>query len=175
MMRNFPPKGTEGLARQRVSCLSREPRPPASISARVSRVRRLMKRPEWSICIGMAPCLGPPTAHGYGTAPEADKARFRVLNKCVRKAFSRVCAGSCGQGRALVCMAARALSLCASEPGPGRLRRPSPAESPDPGRNGRALPVEAVPDPVAGVLNGPGKHAESGLVGFKGCMIVPLK
>ncbi len=41
MMRNFPPKGTAGLARHSVSCFSREPRPPARIRARVSRVRRL--------------------------------------------------------------------------------------------------------------------------------------
>ena len=42
MMRNLPPKGTAGLERQAVSCLSREPRPPARMSASVLRVSRLM-------------------------------------------------------------------------------------------------------------------------------------
>ena len=37
MMRNLPPKYTAGLARRSVSCLSREPRPPASTSAMVRR------------------------------------------------------------------------------------------------------------------------------------------
>ena len=32
MMRNLPPNGTAGLARQSVSCISRLPRPPARIS-----------------------------------------------------------------------------------------------------------------------------------------------
>ena len=41
MMRNLPPKGTAGLARQSVSGPRREPRPPASTSASVSRVSRL--------------------------------------------------------------------------------------------------------------------------------------
>ncbi|MNT16422.1 hypothetical protein D3C72_1515240 [compost metagenome] len=37
MMRNLPPKYTAGLARRSVSCLRREPRPPASTSAMVRR------------------------------------------------------------------------------------------------------------------------------------------
>ena len=38
MMRNLPPNGTAGLARQSVSARSRSPRPPASTIARVWRV-----------------------------------------------------------------------------------------------------------------------------------------
>jgi len=45
IMRNFPPKGTAGFARQSVKFSNLEPRPPASTSARVSRVSRLTKRP----------------------------------------------------------------------------------------------------------------------------------
>jgi len=44
IMRNFPPKGTAGLARHSVRSLSREPRPPARINANVRRVKRLTKR-----------------------------------------------------------------------------------------------------------------------------------
>ncbi len=39
MIRNFPPNGTEGLARQSVSGPSRDPRPPASTKASVCLVR----------------------------------------------------------------------------------------------------------------------------------------
>ena len=40
MMRNLPPNGTAGFARQSVSGPRREPRPPASTSAMVLCVRR---------------------------------------------------------------------------------------------------------------------------------------
>src|ERR1700690_1349244 len=43
-MRNLPPNGMAGLARQSVSCFKREPRPPARMRASVSRVSRLTSR-----------------------------------------------------------------------------------------------------------------------------------
>ncbi|CDQ08821.1 conserved protein of unknown function [Acidithiobacillus ferrivorans] len=46
MMRNLPPKGTAGLARQSVNGPRRLPRPPASTRARVFLVRLLTKRGE---------------------------------------------------------------------------------------------------------------------------------
>ena len=47
MMRNLPPKGIAGLARYSGELLAgATPRPPARISASVSRVRRLTKRPD---------------------------------------------------------------------------------------------------------------------------------
>ena len=45
-MRNLPPKGTAGFARQSVRFSRREPLPPANTSAIVSRVKRLTKRPD---------------------------------------------------------------------------------------------------------------------------------
>mmetsp|Transcript_44682 Transcript_44682/g.105121 ORF Transcript_44682/g.105121 Transcript_44682/m.105121 type:complete len:292 (+) Transcript_44682:1454-2329(+) len=45
MMRNLPPKCTAGLARRSVSCISREPRPPASTSAKVRRPSCMASRP----------------------------------------------------------------------------------------------------------------------------------
>src|SRR5437867_1133876 len=44
MMRNLPPKGTAGLARQSVRFLSRLPRPPARINAYAFFVMTLTKR-----------------------------------------------------------------------------------------------------------------------------------
>ncbi len=44
MMRNLPPNGTAGFARQSVSARSRSPRPPASTIARVWRVSCEMLR-----------------------------------------------------------------------------------------------------------------------------------
>jgi len=44
MMRNLPPTNTAGFARRLVSLWRRDPRPPASTSARVSRVSREIYR-----------------------------------------------------------------------------------------------------------------------------------
>ena len=51
MIRNLPPNGTAGLARQSVSSYRRLPCPPARINANVSRVSREIRR---SSCTVMA-------------------------------------------------------------------------------------------------------------------------
>jgi len=72
-------------------------------------------------------------------------------------------------------MASRSPPLYSSGPWPGRAPRSSPPCCRAPGRNGPPLPGDIVPDPPARVSNGPGRGAESGFVGFKGCKIVPPK
>ncbi len=51
MIRNLPPNGTAGFARQLVSSRSLLPRPPASINASVFLVSALTKRDDVSCCI----------------------------------------------------------------------------------------------------------------------------
>ena len=71
MMRNLPPNGTAGFARQSVSGPSRAPRPPARIIATVLRVSCVMLRSAPSASAArtsapgsksMCPWIGPPAS-----------------------------------------------------------------------------------------------------------------
>src|SRR5690606_12865591 len=59
MIRYLPPNGAAGFARFAVRSPSREPRPPAMITAIVLRVRLLTKRPERRGFIEPAPAVTP--------------------------------------------------------------------------------------------------------------------